>query len=84
VKGKLIEISSDGILKLESLSQSIDDQFWKNRMQEYPGLVKKSLTLFVTSYLRELSFSSMTAVKTKTRNLLELENDIIMCVSSTD
>jgi hypothetical protein len=65
MKGQLIAISSDGILKLESLSQSIDDQFWKNRMQEYPGLVKKAL-------------------KSLTRNLLELENDIIMCVSSTD
>lgn len=85
MKEQLIEISSDGMLKLQFFSQN-PDEFWTTKMQEYPQLANeavKCLVPFVTSYLCELSFSSMTAIKTKVRNRLVLENDIIVCVSNT-
>ena len=81
MKEQLIEISSDGMLKLQFFSQN-PDEFWTKKMQEYPQLANEAVP-FVTSYLCELSFSSMTAIKTKVRNRLVLENDIIVCVSNT-
>lgn len=54
------------------------------RREEYPELAREALKLlvpFATSYLCELTFSSMVNIKTKKRNRLQLENDLIVNVS---
>lgn len=83
---KLMELSSDSILKLEFASEEID-KFWLSRRREYPGLVSevlRSIIPFATSYLCELGFSTMLNLKTKPRNRLDLENALIMCVTGIE
>jgi hypothetical protein len=52
------------------------------RKEEYPELAREGLNLlvpFATSYLHvcELTFSSMVDLKTRKRNRLQLDNDLI-------
>jgi hypothetical protein len=82
LKENLIDIAADGMLKMEFHSQKID-VFWIKRKVEYPELASEALKVlvpFATSYLCELTFSSMVDLKTKKRNRLQLENDLIICV----
>jgi hypothetical protein len=74
------------MLKMEFNSQKID-VFWMKRKEKYPELVRKtlkSLVLFATFYLCELTLSSIGDLKTKKRNKLQLENDLIICVSKLE
>lgn len=83
LKEKLCELAADSMLKMEYLSEN-SPTFWIKRKLEYPELAKKALrilTQFSTSYLCEMTFSQMVNIKTKKRNKLELENDLIVCVS---
>ncbi|CAH1113926.1 unnamed protein product [Psylliodes chrysocephalus] len=83
MKECLLDLAADGILKMEFYSQSVY-VFWLKRKHEYPELAKEALKLlvaFATSYLCELTFSSMVDIKTKKRNRLQLENDLIINVS---
>lgn len=83
MKECLLDLAADGMLKIEFYSQSVD-VFWIKRKHEYPELAKEALKLlvpFATSYLCELTFSSMVDIKTKKRNRLQLENDLIINVS---
>lgn len=82
----LLELSADGMLHLEFKSDSLDT-FWLKRKSEYPELTTEALKClipFATSYLCELTFSSMAQIKSKQRNRLNLENDLILCVTKTD
>lgn len=86
MKETLIDLSADGMLKMEFNSQEID-VFWMKRKEEYPELAREALKLlvpFATSYLCELAFSSMVNIKTKKRNRLQLENDLIVCISKME
>ncbi|CAG4990207.1 unnamed protein product [Colias eurytheme] len=83
MKECLPDLAADGMLKMEFYSQSVD-VFWMKRKHEYPELAREALKLlmpFATSYLCELTFSSMVDIKTKKRNRLQLENDLIINVS---
>ena len=83
MKENLIDLAANGMLKMEFNSQTIDT-FWMKRREEYPELARKTLKLlvpFATSYLCELTFSSMVNLKTNKRNWLQLENDLIVNVS---
>ena len=83
MKESLLDLAADGMLKLEFYSQSVD-VFWMKRKHEYPELAREALKLlvpFATSYLCELTFSAMVEIKTKKRNRLQLENDLIINVS---
>ncbi|XP_023210685.1 zinc finger BED domain-containing protein 5-like [Centruroides sculpturatus] len=83
MKENLIDLAADGMLKMEFHSQNID-VFWMKRKQMYPELARETLKLlvpFATSYLCEITFSSMVDIKTKKRNRLQLENDLVVCVS---
>lgn len=74
------------MLKMEFQSQNID-VFWMKTKLEYPELAKEALCLlvpFATSYLCELTFSSVVNINTKKRNTLQLENDLISCVSKIE
>lgn len=67
MKENLIDLATDGMLKMEFNSQTIDI-FWMKRREEYPELAREALKLlvpFATSYLCELTFSSMVNIKTK-------------------
>lgn len=80
---QLIEISSDQSAKLTFNSACID-KFWIGIKNEYPELSTKALqTLmpFSTSYNCEQGFSKMVNIKTKSRNRLTLENDILLCIT---
>lgn len=83
MKESLLDLAADGMLKMEYYSQSVD-VFWMKRKHEYPELAREALKLlvpFATSYLCELTFSAMVDIKTKKRNRLQLENDLIINVS---
>ncbi|GBP84554.1 Protein FAM200B [Eumeta japonica] len=61
MKEGLLDLATDGMLKMEFYSQSID-VFWIKRKYEYPELAREALKIlvpFATSYLCELTFSSM-------------------------
>jgi hypothetical protein len=61
LKENLIDIAADGMLKMEFHSQKID-VFWIKRKAEYPELAREALKVlvpFATSYLCELTFSSL-------------------------
>ncbi|GBP39123.1 Protein FAM200B [Eumeta japonica] len=61
MKEGLLDLAADGMLKMEFYSQSVD-VFWIKRKYEYPELAREALKLlvpFATSYLCELTFSSM-------------------------
>lgn len=73
-KERLIELSSDTTLlsryKKETLSH-----FWMSLENEYPSLSHKAIKLlliFTTTYLCEKSFSSLSLIKTKKRNRLNV------------
>lgn len=86
LKENLLELSADGMLLLEFKSVNLDT-FWLGRKSEYPELsteALKCLIPFATSYLCELTFSSMAQLKSKLRNRLNLENDLILNVAKTD
>lgn len=86
LKENLLELSADGMLHLEFKSENLDT-FWLKRKTEYPELTNEALKClipFATSYLCELTFSSMAQIKSKLRNRLNLENDLILNVAKTD
>ncbi|CAH1107963.1 unnamed protein product [Psylliodes chrysocephalus] len=65
LKENMLELSTDGMLHLEFKSVNLDT-FWLKRKTEYPELTTEALKClipFVTSYLCELTFSSMAQIK---------------------
>ncbi|XP_071053350.1 zinc finger BED domain-containing protein 5-like [Onthophagus taurus] len=86
LKENLLELSADGMLHLKFKSENLDT-FWLKRKTEYPELTTEALKClipFSTSYLCELAFSSMAQIKSKLRNRLNLENDLILKIAKTD
>lgn len=74
-ESQLLELSSD-----KSLEQSFNTknliQFWISLSNEYPNLYEealKKLVPFATTYLCESGFSTLTTIKTKSRNKLDVE-----------
>ncbi|XP_056643836.1 protein FAM200C-like [Diorhabda sublineata] len=83
MKETLLDLAADGMLKMEFYSQNVD-VFWMKIKHEYSELAREALKLlvpFATLYLCELTFSAMVDIKTKKRNRLQLENDLIIDVS---
>lgn len=84
LKENLLDLSSDGMLQLEFKFVNLDT-FWLKRKSEYTTIeALKCWIPFATSYLCELTFSSMAQIKSKERNRLILENDLILNVAKTD
>ncbi|XP_028654717.1 zinc finger BED domain-containing protein 5-like [Erpetoichthys calabaricus] len=60
-------------------------EFWSQVRKEHDELGAKAITAllpFVSTYLCEKAFSSMTSIKTKPRNCLYLEYDLVVLVST--
>nr|XP_039253417.1 zinc finger BED domain-containing protein 5-like [Styela clava] len=85
-KEQLIDISSN--FELKSKFKEIElAQFWIIMMGKFPEIsleALKVLTRFPTTYLCEKTFSLYAATKTKYRNRLNAENDLILQVTSIE
>lgn len=80
---ELAELSSDRTLQLQFSRTSLSS-FWLSCAQEYPLLSSKAVDVllpFSTTYLCEKAFSAVTAIKTKYRARLDIEDDVRVCLS---
>ena len=85
---ELVRLKEDSGAKTLFQSASLNS-FWCKMLQSYPCLSKKAIWLLMpypSSYLHvcEQSFSTMVVMKTKYRNRLEIEKDMIVALSSTE
>ena len=83
---QLINISSN--FELKSKFEDIElTKFWIMLMEEFPEISLEALKVlirFPTTYLCEKTFSRYAATKTKHRNRLNVENDLILQVTSIE
>lgn len=82
-KEQLIELSSDVTLISRHKTLTLP-QFWISVEDEYPSLSCKAINLlmsFSTTYSCEKAFSSMSSIKSKQRNRLDL--NAALCLSET-
>jgi zinc finger BED domain-containing protein 5/7/8/9 len=74
-ESQLLELSLDKLLE-QSFNTKNLNQFWISLRNEYPNLYEealKKLVPFATTYLCEFGFSTLTTIKTKARNKLDVE-----------
>uniref|UniRef100_A0A671MBF3 HAT C-terminal dimerisation domain-containing protein n=1 Tax=Sinocyclocheilus anshuiensis TaxID=1608454 RepID=A0A671MBF3_9TELE len=83
---QLVELKSDTRLRHLYSSSSLPS-FWLSVMTEYPQLSDAAIKLllpFTSTYLCEAGFSKLTALKTKYRNRLQVEDDLRLALSNTE
>lgn len=81
---QLIEMTSDSALRLRFPSMPLS-QFWLEVEKQYPLIGQRGVGVllpFATSYLCEIGFSAVAALKTKHRSQLNIEPDLRVAVSS--
>jgi hypothetical protein len=81
---ELIELFEDSVVKLHFDGTKLL-QFWLSVQNTYPTLhtaALKVLLPFTTSYLCEVGFSSMIAIKNKYRNKLQLSNSLRLKITN--
>ncbi|KAK2709058.1 hypothetical protein QYM36_012916 [Artemia franciscana] len=82
----LIELASDRALELKFQNVTVS-QFWlevKGEYKELSEIAMSALLPFRSTYLCEVSFSAMSLIKTKHRNRLSVQNDLIIAVSDIE
>ncbi|KAK2727301.1 hypothetical protein QYM36_007962 [Artemia franciscana] len=82
----LIELASDRALELKFQNVTVS-QFWlevKGEYNELSEIAMSALLPFGSTYLCEVSFSAMSLIKTKHRNRLSVQNDLIIAVSDIE
>ena len=82
---ELVRLKQDSGAKALFQSASLHS-FWCKMLQSYSCLSEKVIWLLMpypSTYLCEQSFSTMVVMKTKHRNRLEIEKDMIVALSST-
>jgi hypothetical protein len=85
IKEELFELSADSVLKIQGMKRHDVPEFWQKMKVHYKQLSNMALTEllpFASIYLCEASFSAMTVLKTKLRNRMSPENDLIVALSS--
>ncbi|CAG9564712.1 unnamed protein product [Danaus chrysippus] len=85
IKDDLIDMRSKEVLKAEFQAKDLGD-FWGSLSQAYPLLVKRAMSIlipFATTYLCEAGFSIMMSIKTKSRNRLNVADDMRLALSKT-
>ena len=81
---QLIDMSCDSTLRLKFASQTLSE-YWLGVEREYPLIGQKAVNIllpFATSYLCEMGFSTVAALKTKYRSQLNIEQELRVAVSS--
>lgn len=85
IKDDLIDMRSKEVLKAEFHAKDLGD-FWGSLSQAYPLLVKRAMSVlipFATTYLCEAGFSTLVSIKTKSRNRLNVADDMRLALSKT-
>ena len=81
---QLLELSMDRSLQLKHNKMELDT-FWISVRHVYPDLFQQAILIllpFVTTYLCESAFSSLTSIKNKHRSGLQsVEEELIVCLS---
>ena len=86
MEDKLLELAADEGLK-RSFETSTLASFWIQVKTEYPKLSEialKTLLPFPTTYLCETGFSTMSVIKTKYRNCLDIHSPMRVALSSIE
>ncbi|XP_066969131.1 SCAN domain-containing protein 3-like [Macrobrachium rosenbergii] len=85
-QGEFIELIHDSTAKNVFPSNSLSS-FWCSMMESYPkisDLAVRVLLPFASTYLCESGFSSLLAIKTKSRNKLSVEDDLRCALAATE
>jgi len=85
VKDELIDLRSKEMARQDFQTKNLIE-FWCTLTQAYPRAVSRSMQFlipFATTYLCESGFSSMVTIKTKSRNRLDIEDDMRVALSNT-
>ncbi|XP_058141430.1 SCAN domain-containing protein 3 [Dasypus novemcinctus] len=85
LQNKLLKLATDEGLKINFENTASLASFWIKVKNEYPELVEialKSLLLFPSTYLCETGFSTLSVIKTKHRNSLNIHYPLRVALSS--
>uniref|UniRef100_A0A8C3WE45 SCAN domain containing 3 n=1 Tax=Catagonus wagneri TaxID=51154 RepID=A0A8C3WE45_9CETA len=85
LQDKLLELATDEGLKMNFENTASLASFWIKIKNEYPELAEialKSLLLFPSTYLCENGFSTLSVIKTKHRNSLNIHYPLRVALSS--
>ena len=82
---ELVQLQQDSGAQALARTNSLST-FWCKMLPSYPTLSRRAIKVLMpypSSYFCEQSFSTMVVIKTKYRNRLEMEHDMILALSST-
>jgi hypothetical protein len=85
IKEQLFELSTDSVLKMQGMGPHDVPEFWQKMKVHYKQLsnmARTELLPLASTYLCEASISTMTVLKTKLRNRMSPESDLIVALSS--
>jgi len=88
-----LDLIKDELIDLRSKEMALHDfqtknliEFWCSLTMAYPRAVSRAmkfLILFATTYLCESGFSTIITIKTKSRNRLDIKDDMRVALSNT-